>query len=44
MSRYKGVDFYNIEKHLTEEETMVRDLVREWVDEKVLPIIEDYYS
>ena len=44
MSRYNGVDFYNIDKHLTEEEIMVRDLVREWVDEKVLPIIEDYYS
>ena len=40
MSRYEGVDFYNIEQHLTEEETMVRDLVREWVDEKVIPIIE----
>ena len=23
---------------------MVRDLVREWVDEKVIPIIEDYYA
>tara|TARA_Y100000590_G_scaffold133883_1_gene153106 strand:+ start:1393 stop:2559 length:1167 start_codon:yes stop_codon:yes gene_type:complete len=44
MSRYEGVDFYNIEQHLTEEETMVRDLVREWVDEKVIPIIEEYYT
>jgi glutaryl-CoA dehydrogenase len=44
MSRYEGVDFYNIEKHLTEEEIMVRDLVRDWVDEKVIPIIEDYYA
>jgi len=44
MSRYEGVDFYNIEQHLNEEETMVRDLVREWVDEKVIPIIEDYYT
>ena len=44
MSRYEGVDFYNIEQHLSEEETMVRDLVREWVDEKVLPIIEEYYT
>ncbi len=44
MSRYEGVDFYNIEKHLTEEEIMVRDLVRDWVDEKVIPIIEDYYT
>jgi glutaryl-CoA dehydrogenase len=44
MSRYEGVDFYNIEKYLTEEEIMVRDLVRDWVDEKVIPIIEDNYT
>ena len=43
MSRYEGVDFYKMEQHLTEEEIMVRDLVRDWVDEKVLPIIEEYY-
>ena len=35
MSRYEGVDFYKMEQHLNEEEIMVRDLVRDWVDEKV---------
>ena len=40
MSKYEGVDFYNLNQHLTEEELMVRDLVRDWVDEEVLPIIE----
>ena len=44
MSRYEGVDFYRMEQHLTEEEIMVRDLVRDWVDEKVIPIIEEYYT
>ena len=48
MSRYEGVDFYNIEQHLTEEETMVRDLVREWVDEKLQDItnlqVLEYFS
>jgi len=44
MSKYEGVDFYNLDQHLTEEELMVRDLVRDWVDEEVLPIIEDYYT
>ena len=44
MSRYEGVDFYKMEQHLTEEEIMVRDLVRDWVDEKVIPIIEEYYQ
>ena len=41
MSRYEGVDFYKMEQHLTEEEIMVRDLVRDWVDERVIPIIEE---
>ena len=44
MSKYEGVDFYNLDQHLTEEELMVRDLVRDWVDEEVLPIIEEYYT
>ena len=44
MSKYEGVDFYNLDQHLTEEELMVRDLVRDWVDEEVFPIIEDYYT
>ena len=44
MSKYEGIDFYNLDQHLTEEELMVRDLVRDWVDEEVLPIIEDYYT
>jgi len=33
-----------LDQHLTEEELMIRDLVRDWVDEEVLPIIEDYYT
>ena len=44
MSRYEGLDFFNLEQKLSEEEIMVRDLVRSWVDEKVLPIIEKYYT
>ena len=40
MSKYEGVDFYNLDQHLTEEELMVRDLLRDWVDEEVLPKIE----
>jgi len=44
MSKYEGVDFYNLEQYLAEEEIMIRDSVREWVDEKVIPIIEDYYT
>ena len=43
MSSYKGIDFYNIESHLTEEEILVRDLVRDWVSDRVLPIIDEHY-
>jgi len=41
--KYKGVDFYDIESLLSEEERMVRDLIREWVEDRVLPIIGDAY-
>jgi len=36
-------DFYNIDSVLSEEERAVRDTVRTFVDEKVLPIIGDCY-
>ncbi len=41
--RFKGVDFYNIEALFSEEERMVRDTVRDWVEERVLPIIQEAY-
>ncbi len=43
MAPYAGVDFYNLEQHLTEEERMVRDMVRDWTEENVLSIIEEHY-
>ncbi len=43
MAAYEGVDFYNMDGLLSDEEKMVRDTVRAWVDERVLPIIEDHY-
>src|SRR5213594_1627264 len=39
MARFQGVDFYAIEELLSDEERMVRDTVREFVDRRVLPII-----
>jgi len=42
MSKFEGVDLYNIDAHLSDEERMVRDLVRDWVDERVVPIIEQH--
>ena len=40
MEPFEGLDFYDIESLLTEEEIMIRDMVRDWVDEEVLPKIE----
>jgi len=40
---FQGVDFYDVESLLTEEERMVRDTIREWVDERLLPLIGDAY-
>jgi len=37
------IDYYNLESLLSEDEIMVRDSVREYVDAEVLPIIEKYY-
>jgi glutaryl-CoA dehydrogenase len=37
---FPGVDFYGIEETLSEDEKAVRDLVRDFVDAEVLPIIE----
>jgi glutaryl-CoA dehydrogenase len=41
--RFHGVDFYNIDGLLSEEERAVRDTVRGWVDDNLLPIIGDAY-
>jgi len=40
---FDGVDFYRIEGLLSEEERAVRDTVRAWVDEQLMPVISDCY-
>jgi glutaryl-CoA dehydrogenase len=40
---FQGVDFYDVESLLAEEERAVRDTVRRWVDEAVMPIIGGAY-
>ncbi len=44
MAKFKGVDFYNIDSLLTEEERLTRDSVREFVESRIIPIIEDCYE
>lgn len=41
MSRFPGVDFLELDPLLSEEERLVRDTVREFVDDKLKPIIEE---
>ena len=43
MARFEGFDFYDIDALLSEEERMIRDTVREWVEDRVMPIIGDAY-
>ena len=42
-SRFEGSDFYDIDALFSEEERMVRDTIRDWVEDRLLPIIGDAY-
>src|SRR5213593_640077 len=43
MRTFKGVYFYETDGLLAEDERLVRDTVRDWVQEKVLPVIEHHF-
>ena len=40
---FQGVDFLDVDSLFTEEEKAVRDTVRRWVDDAVMPIIAEHY-
>ena len=42
-AKFQGVDFFDVDSLLSEEERMIRDTIREWVDDRVMPIIQDAY-
>jgi glutaryl-CoA dehydrogenase len=42
MSKFTGVDYYDLDSLLSEDELLVRQTVREFVDDNVLPIIEKH--
>ena len=42
-SKFQGVDFYDVDSLLSEEERAVRDTVRAWVDDNLIPIIGEHY-
>jgi len=43
MKKYEALDLYNVDSLLSEEERMIRDTVREFVDKEILPIIGERY-
>ena len=40
---FQGIDFYDVSSLLSEEERSVRETVRRWVDDELLPIIAQHY-
>jgi glutaryl-CoA dehydrogenase len=43
MATFHGIDYFDVDTLLGEDERMVRDTVREWVDDNLMPIIEEAY-
>ena len=43
MAKFEGIDFYDVGSLLSEEERLVRDTVRSWVEDRVLPVIGKAY-
>jgi glutaryl-CoA dehydrogenase len=44
MEKFKGVDYFDIDSLFSEEELLVRNTIRQFVDDRLLPIIEDRYE
>jgi len=43
MSMFQGVDYFNLDSLLGQEELLARNTVRAFVDENVIPVIEKHY-
>src|SRR3989454_12340415 len=43
MEKFRGVDYYGIEDLLSEEERMVRDAIRDWVEVEFLPLVTQHH-
>jgi glutaryl-CoA dehydrogenase len=44
MKRFDGMDFMGLDDQLAEDERLVRDTVRTFVEERVLPVITEHYE
>jgi glutaryl-CoA dehydrogenase len=42
MNKFSGVDYFNLDTLLAEDEIMVRDTVRDFVSDEIIPVIEEY--
>ncbi len=43
MEKFRGVDYYGIDELLSEEQRMMRDAVRDWVEAKFLPGVSQHH-
>lgn len=43
-SQFPGVDFFDLDAELSRDEIMMRDTVRKFVDDEVIPVIADHYE
>src|ERR671935_782910 len=43
MEKFRGVDYYGIETLLSEDERMIRDAVRDWVEAEFVPIVAEHH-
>ncbi len=44
MNKFSGIDYFNVGELFTEEEKLVQESVRSFVDSDVIPIIEEHYQ
>lgn len=44
MVKFEGIDYYNIDNLFTQEEMLIRETIRKFVEERVNPIIESHYE
>ncbi len=44
MRSYAGCDYYRFDETLSEDERMIRDTVRAWVDRRFLPLIREHHA
>ena len=42
MAAFEGVDYYALDGLLNDEQKLVRDTVREFVSDKILPIVDEH--